>query len=297
MLHNHEHQHSISRNLVIALTLTLSFAFIELLVGRWAGSLALVADAGHMFSDSLSLLTLMGAAIAARLLLNNARYTFGLGKIDIFAAMINIFLVYAVAYHIFTAAIDRFDSPSSVNGTGILITACLGLVINLVVLKLLGELNSLGADTAKLHLVSDILGSIAAIISGISIMLTGLIYIDLALSIAICIFLIVASFRQLIKCTRIMLDATPDGISVENVEAKICTVDSVVSVHDIHIWRSGADEISLTAHVDVHSLEDWDDTLHTLNQILLENFGINHTTLQPETHFHQGVTDGIYHPE
>ena len=297
MLHNHEHQHSISRNLVIALTLTLSFAFIELLVGRWAGSLALVADAGHMFSDSLSLLTLMGAAIAARLLLNNARYTFGLGKIDIFAAMINIFLVYAVAYHIFTAAIDRFDSPSSVNGTGILITACLGLVINLVVLKLLGELNSLGADTAKLHLVSDILGSIAAIISGISIMLTGLIYIDLALSIAICIFLIVASFRQLIKCTRIMLDATPDGISVENVEAKICTVDSVVSVHDIHIWRSGADEISLTAHVDVHSLEGWDDTLHTLNQILLENFGINHTTLQPETHFHQGVTDGIYHPE
>lgn len=297
MLHNHEHQHSISQNLVIAFALTLSFALIELLVGKWAGSLALVADAGHMFSDSLSLLTLMAAALAARLLLNNARYTFGLGKIDIFAAIINIFLVYAVTYHILTAATDRFDSPSSVNGTGILVTACLGLIVNLVVLKLLGELDSLGADTAKLHLVSDILGSIAAIISGISIMFTGLIYIDLALSGAICIFLIVASLRQLIKCMRIMLDATPDGISVENVEAKICTVDSVVSVHDIHIWRSGADEISLTAHVDVHSLESWDDTLHTLNQILLENFGINHTTLQPETHFHQGVTDGIYHPE
>lgn len=297
MLHNHEHQHSVSRNIVIALALTLSFALIELLVGTFAGSLALVADAGHMFSDSLSLLTLIGATIAARLLINNQRYTFGLGKLDIFAAMINIFLVYAVAYHIFTAAIERFDSPSSVNGTGILVTACLGLLINLIVLKLLGELDSLGAETAKLHLISDILGSVAAIVSGISIILTGLIYIDLALSLAICIFLIIASFRQLIKCTRIMLDATPDGISVDKVETSICSVESVASVHDIHIWRSGADEISLTAHVDVQSLEGWDNTLHTINEVLLERFGINHTTLQPETHFHKGVTDGIYHPD
>ena len=295
MLHKHDNNHALSNKLIFALLLTFSFAFVELVVGDSIGSLALVADAGHMFSDSLSLITLIGASLATKLFANNDRYTFGLGKIDIIAAIINIALVYLIAYHIFTSAIERFQSPTEVNGLGILGTAIIGLIVNLVVLKLLGELSGLGAQSAKLHLISDILGSIAAIVSGISILVSDNIYIDVVLSIAICVFLLIAAFRQLLQCTKIMLDAIPDGINQNDVERSICEIKHVNNVHDLHIWQSGSDEISLTAHIDMDSLDNWDSTLADINKTLLNKYNINHTTLQPETMYADSKKI-LYHP-
>jgi len=297
MLHDHTPDIKINKGIIFSLVLTLIFATLELVVGTVSGSLALIADSGHMFSDSLSLTILITSSIIAKYSSNRKNYSFGLGKLDVIAAVFNIILVFIVCYHIFGAAIARSNQEYSLDPNSIIITAIIGLAVNILVMKLLGELDSIGAESAKLHVVGDILGSIAAIISGVSILITNNSTIDIILSVFICVFLSITALKQFKKCLNITLDATPDNINVDDVKESILKCRTIIDVHDIHIWISGSNEVSLTAHVDVDTFELWDDTLREINSVLLNNFKINHTTIQPEMTYAKSGNKQIFHYE
>lgn len=287
MLHQHARIQTtkIDKNIIFAISVTLIFALIEFIAGHATGSLALIADAGHMISDANAIAALLVVSLFSMKLQSAENYTFGAGKLDVLAALFNIALVAVVIFHIISASFERMDESFIVQPTGIIIIGTIGLIVNFIVLKLLGELDSIGAASAKLHVLADILGSIAAIVSGIVIFFTGAIWVDVLLSFLIAGFLTYSTYRQCKKCFSIILDAVPQHIHPNDVRDDIRNATGVLSVHDIHIWRSGNSEISLTAHVDLETLDGWDATLKALNKMLLEKYDINHTTIQPETQF------------
>lgn len=281
--HTHDsHDHSGGRALRGALLLTLIFAAVEFVVGWWGGSLALMADAGHMLTDS----TALGlAAIAAWISTRPAdqRHSWGHGRAEIIAALINgsamLILVSVIAWH----AVERFSNPVEVQGTAVLIVAAIGLGINLAVLKVLhGGKDNINVHGAMLHVIGDLLGSIAAVASGAIILLTGWTPIDPILSLLICGLILIAAIRLIRSALGVVMEQVPARIDLEQVRAAMTEVDGVCEIHDLHIWQISSERIALSAHVVVEQLADWPDQLTRLNTLLLEQFGIDHPTLQPE---------------
>lgn len=281
--HNHHsHDRSGGRALRRALLLTLSFAGVEFVVGWWGGSLALMADAGHMLTDSTALgLAAVAAWVAARPADQN--HSWGHGRAEIIAAMVNgaamLGLVAVVVYN----AIERFQNPVEVSGLAVLVVAAIGLVINLSVLKVLhgGEAN-LNVRGAILHVIGDLLGSVAALASGLTIMLTGWTPIDPILSLVICALILIAALRLLKTALGVVMERVPARLDLEEVRGAMHGVEGVVEIHDLHIWQISSERIALSAHVVTNDLGDWPALLGRINAMLLERFRIDHPTLQPE---------------
>ena len=279
---HHSHDHSGGRALQRALLLTLSFAGVEFVVGWWGGSLALMADAGHMLTDSTALgLAAIAAWIATRPA--DQHHSWGHGRAEIIAAIFNgaamLGLVAVIVYN----AIDRFQNPVEVRGAAVLIVAALGLIINLAVLKVLhgGEAN-LNVRGAMLHVIGDLLGSVAALASGTVIVLTGWTPIDPILSLLICALILVAALNLLRTALGVVMERVPARLDLEDVRTAMHGIDGVVEIHDLHIWQISSDRIALSAHVVLDELDAWPDLLGRINAMLLERFGIDHPTLQPE---------------
>lgn len=283
--HNHHHHHhapSSRSALVGALCLTLGFSGVELVAGWWAGSLALVADAGHMLADSSALgLAAFAAWMATRPA--SARRTWGYGRAEVLAALINgvvmLALVASIAWHAF----ERFQDPRDISGGTVLVVALLGLVVNLAVFYVLsrGEKN-LNVRGALLHVLGDLLGSVAALASGLVILATGWMPIDPILSLVICVLILVAAVRLLTEGAHVVMEGVPAGLDVEAVRATMVEVIGVAGVHDLHIWQVGGNRVALSAHVVVEDLAAWPQMLESLNRLLLERHAIDHPTLQPE---------------
>jgi cobalt-zinc-cadmium efflux system protein len=279
---HHSHDHSGGRALRAALVLTLGFAAVEFVVGWWGGSLALMADAGHMLTDSTALAL---AAIAAWISTRPAspRRSWGNGRAEIVAAMINgsvmLVLVAVIAWN----AVERFQNPVEVKGVAVLIVAAIGLLINLAVLKVLhGGEHNINVRGAMLHVLGDLLGSVAAIASGTIILLTGWTPIDPLLSLLICSLILIAALRLIRTALGVVMEQVPVQIDLEQVRAAMTEVDGVNAIHDLHIWQISSERIALSAHVVVEQLRHWPDQLTALNAVLLDRFGIDHPTLQPE---------------
>lgn len=280
---HHHHQVPSSRSaLVGALCLTLGFAAVEFVAGWWAGSLALVADAGHMLADSSALgLAAFAAWMAGRPA--SKRRTWGYGRAEVLAALINgavmLALVGSIAWHAF----ERFQDPREISGGTVLVVALVGLVINLAVFYVLsrGEKN-LNVRGALLHVLGDLLGSVAALASGIVILVTGWTPIDPILSLLICILILIAALRLLREGAHVVMEGVPAGLDVETVRATMAEVRGVCDVHDLHIWQVSGRRVALSAHVVVEDLAAWLPILESLNRILLERHAIDHPTLQPE---------------
>ncbi|WP_376697124.1 cation diffusion facilitator family transporter [Wenzhouxiangella sp. EGI_FJ10305] len=280
--HPHHHAPSSRSALIAALCLTLGFAAVEFFAGLWAGSLALVADAGHMLTDSSALgLAAFAAWIAARPA--SARRTWGHGRAEILAALVNgavmLVLVGSIAWH----AVERFQEPREVSGAAVMGVALVGLVINLLVFYVLsrGESN-LNVRGAMLHVLGDLLGSVAALASGIVILATGWTPIDPVLSLLICALILIAALRLLREGVHVVMEGVPDGMDVETVRATMSEVAGVNEVHDLHIWQVSGHRVALSAHVVIEDLAAWPPVLESLNRILLERHAIDHPTLQPE---------------
>ncbi|MFN2334759.1 MAG: cation diffusion facilitator family transporter [Wenzhouxiangellaceae bacterium] len=279
---HHSHDTAGGKALRGALLLTLTFAAVEFVVGWWGGSLALMADAGHMLTDSTALgLAAVAAWVATRPA--DRAHSWGHGRAEIIAALINglamVVLVGVIVYN----AIDRFQNPVEVRGAAVLVVAAIGLLINLAVLRVLhGGRDNINVKGARLHVLGDLLGSIAALASGTVILTTGWNPIDPILSLLICALILIAAIRLLRTALGVIMERVPDSVDIEQARAALTRIPGVVEIHDLHIWQVSGDRIALSAHVVLADLQDWPDMLARCNAMLLEDFAIDHATLQPE---------------
>ena len=284
--HGHAHHvHDAGPRLVWALALTLVFAAVEIAAGFWSGSLALLGDAGHMLTDSASLAL---AAVAARLAQRppSRRHTYGLGRVETLAALLNVLFMALVVAGISIVAIRRLLEPTAIHGETVTVVAVLGLCVNVGVAWLLmqGE-QTMNTRGALLHVLGDLLGSVAALVAGAVIWRTGWTPIDPLLSLLICALILVSSLRLLREVVHALLEGVPADISVEEIGQLLAGTVGVRSVHDLHIWTLSSNRIALSAHVVVETLESWPAILAE-SQHRLRHRGIEHVTLQPEVRVH-----------
>ena len=283
MSHDHDLHHTgAGATLLLATGLTLGFAAVEAGVGLWAGSLALVADAGHMVNDAAALALAAGAAWLARRP-PSPRHSYGLGRAEFIAALVNSLGLLALVAWLMVTAVQRLQTPQAVMGEAVSVTAAIGLAINLLVACLLsrGEKN-LNTRAALLHVMGDLLGSVAALLSGLVIAFTGWTPIDPLLSLAIGALILVSSLRLLREALHGLMEGAPLNIVPEDVGRALAGVPGVASVHDLHIWQVKAGETLLTAHLVVRDIARWENVMEASHALLAERFAIHHATLQPE---------------
>jgi len=284
---HHEHEHTTSardRNrgaLSVVLALTASFTVVEIIGGLLTGSLALLADAGHMLSDNLSLgVALFAAWLAGRPA--TPEKSFGYRRAEILAALANGVTLVAISVWVFVEAYERFLEPAEVLGGPMLAVAALGLLVNAVGATILyrsgGE--SLNVQGAMRHVFADALGSVGAMIAAAIIILTGWRYADPLISVAIGLLLLGSSWTLLRDSTNILLEATPRGLDAGEVGRKMATAEGIIEVHDLHIWTITSGFPALSAHVLVGGQEDCHARRRELEELLTREYGISHTTLQ-----------------
>jgi cobalt-zinc-cadmium efflux system protein len=262
--------------------LTLGYAVVEAAGGWWAGSLALLADAGHMATDGASLALAALAAWAARRPVS-ARHSFGLGRAEMFAALANSVAMLLIVALLAVEAYARLSSPQPVRGLEVSAVAAAGLGLNLYVARLLArDAHNLNTRAALVHVMGDLLGSVAALASGLVIATTGWTTIDPLATLVICLLLVASSVKLLREAVHGLMEGVPPGISLREVGEALAAVPGVASVHDLHVWMLSGERLSLSAHVVVADLAQWDSTLRALQRVAEERFRIDHVTLQPE---------------
>lgn len=278
----HHHHRSVGQSLWTALVITLGFAVVEAITGWLSGSLALLGDAGHMVSDSAALGI---ATVADRFSRRppSERHSYGFGRIEVVAAMANALFMLVIVVGIATAAVNRLFLPKAIHGETVITVAGLGLLANLFVAWWLshGE-QTLNSRGALLHVLGDLLGSIAALFSGVVISATGWTPIDSISSMVICILILFSSVQLLREALHVVMEGVPSHLSLNEVGVTMSALEGVKSVHDLHIWTLSSGHIALSAHVIIEDLNRWEKLLHQLHEVLRERFGIQHTTLQPE---------------
>ena len=262
--------------------LTLGFVFVEAVAGWWSGSLALIADAGHMLTDSTALgLAALAAWLARRP--PSTRHTYGLVRAEVLAALVNGLLMLGLIAFIVAEAVERFGQPRAIHGEAVIGVALLGLLINLLVAWRLsrGE-RDLNTRAALLHVIGDLLGSVAAVTAGVVILTTGWTPIDPLLSLLVAGLILVSAWRLLSEALHVLLEGVPQSVDIQEVGRNLAALKGVLSVHDLHIWTLSSGKIALSAHLDLHSLEDWPRILLQARHLLARRHGIGHVTLQPE---------------
>jgi cobalt-zinc-cadmium efflux system protein len=285
--HDHRHAHGAAdnlaqrRRLLAALLLTWCFALVEAVAGWQGGSLALLADAGHMVTDGAALgLALLAAWVAARP--PSARHSYGFGRAELFAALLNALAMLAVVFGIGVEAWDRFQSPHPVAGALVSAVAVVGLGVNLFVAWMLsrGQQN-MNVRGAFLHVLGDVLGSVAAIAAGLVVWATGWTPIDPLLSLLIGGLVLAASLRLLRDAVHGLMDGVPFAIDLDYLGRDLAAVRGVVDVHDLHVWSLSGERLALSAHVRVSEITGWPGVLEALQHEATEH-GIGHATFQPE---------------
>jgi cobalt-zinc-cadmium efflux system protein len=271
-----------ARPLAIAVALTLGYAVIELLGGLWSGSLALLADAGHMATDSAALLFALAANIIARRPVSD-RHSFGLARVEVIAAFVNAIAMLGVVAWIFYEAIDRLNHPVQVKGLGVFAIAGIGLLINVLVAWALSrDRDNVNTRAALIHVIGDLLGSVAAIVAGLVIYFGGPLMADPLLSMFVAALILRSTFGVLRETTYVLLDSVPHGVDYKKVGLSLAQVPGIVSVHDLHVWAMVPGRSALSAHVLVDDIERWPVILHQVRHLMRRDFAIDHITLQPE---------------
>lgn len=281
--HHHGHRAADSRALALVLCLTASFMVAEVVGGLLAGSLALLADAGHMLSDAVSLALALGALSLARRP-PTARLSFGFRRAEILAALANGVALIAIAIWIFIEAAGRLQDPPDVAGGTTLLIALIGLAVNVAGATILWRSQgaSLNMRAAFAHVVADLLGSLGVIVAAVIIITTGWLYADALVSVLIGLLILASSWRVLHEATAILLEATPAGIDADAVGRRMAGSPGVVAVRDLHIWTITSGFPALSAHVIVGHGEDCHARQEEMTAMLARDYGITHTTLQVE---------------
>ena len=279
--HLHARTQSSLRSLTIALVLNATYTLVEAIAAILAGSLSLLADAGHNLSDVVALTVAAGAVLLARRPTTPNR-SFGFRRAEILAALVNAVSLIVIAIVVFVGAARRFSDPPDVPGGWLIAVATVGLLVNLVgaaaVFRPGGR--DLNLRAAYIHLLGDAFGSIGVIVTGIVIVTTGWRYADPLVGVLIGVFLVVSSWGVLRESTLVLLEATPKGLDAEEIGRAIATQPGVVEVHDLHVWQITSGFPSLSAHVLVREGDDCHGIRRSTERMLAERFAITHTTLQ-----------------
>ena len=293
--HNHRHGRSMEsrRLLTVVLALTALYMVAEFLGGLWTGSLALLADAGHMLADVAALgLALLAVWFSARPA--TPRKTFGYYRLEIFAALINGAGLILISLFIFYEAYERWFTPHRIRSVAMTLVAAGGLVMNLICVRLLHREreDDLNVRGAWLHIVGDMLGSVGAIVAGLLITLFGWNVVDPLISVLIGLLIVWSSWHLIRDATNVLLEGTPAHINLAAVERAILETEGVANVHDLHIWTITSGREALSAHV-LHAYSiSQADLLKQLRAKLHELFGVDHLTIQMET---ADFEDDTYH--
>lgn len=288
--HNHSHSHTHNQRLIfIAFLMIASYMLVEVVGGYVTGSLALLSDAGHMFSDAVSLAMTLFAFVMGKKAANSSK-TFGYRRLEILIALINGVTLLVISAVIIYEAILRLQQPPQIATTGMLVISTIGLVVNLIVAKLLhgGDTDNLNMKSAYLHVLSDLLGSVAAIVAALAIMLFGWVWTDALVSVLVALLIFRSGCGVVKHASHILMEGAPAEIEQHQVMQTLTAHPWVLSVHDLHIWSITSGVHSLSCHVIVPStlsLTQTDQLLYELQQPL-QMLGINHSTIQFESEYH-----------
>jgi cobalt-zinc-cadmium efflux system protein len=286
MSHDHGSSHDNVKRLRIALVLTGTFMLVEVVGGVISGSLALLADAGHMLTDTMSL-ALASLAFSVSSRPADARRSYGYHRFQILAAFVNGLSLLAIVGWILIEAVRRFIEPTEIMGTTMLLVASAGLVINIASFLVLhgGDRENLNMRGAALHVAGDLLGSVAAIIAAIVIIQTGWTPIDPILSVAVAMLILRSAWLLVKRSGHILLEGAPEWLDVNAMQDRLTqALPQIQSIHHVHVWGLTPQRLMLTMHVELD-----DDAVNStpvvreIKKILHDDFGIHHSTIEVET--------------
>ena len=290
--HDHSHPHHghahdavdpTQRAFAVGVSLNLIFVVVELFYGIYANSLALLADAGHNFSDVIGLLIAWGAIVLAKRK-PNERFTYGLRSSTIMAALINAMLLLVAVGGIIWEAAHRFSAPEQVNGSTIIWVALLGVFINIGTALMLqhGNKTDINVRGAFLHMMADAAVSVGVVVAGMGMLWLGWLWLDGAVSILIAVVILWSTWGLFRESINLALHAVPAHIDLEAVNAYLLGLNGVSEVHDLHIWAMSTTEVALTAHLLMPEGHPGDEFLTGVSETLETRFHIEHPTLQIE---------------
>jgi cobalt-zinc-cadmium efflux system protein len=270
-----------NRALWIALVLTGGFAVVEAAGGWFAGSLALISDAGHMVTDAAAfVVALIAAAVARRP--PSRRASYGYARAEVLAAFVNALAMLALIVWIAVAAVQRLLAPAAVAGPVVMVVAAAGMAVNVFVAVMLSRAGGgINARGALLHVFGDLLGSVAAFVAGAVIYATGWMPIDPILSIAVALLILRSTLELLRQSIGVLMERVPAHLSYDAIGRALAALPGVTGVHDLHVWHMSADRVALSAHVTLADGLAWPRALAAAQRMLAREFGIDHVTLQP----------------
>jgi cobalt-zinc-cadmium efflux system protein len=286
MAHEHAHEAAdYNRAFAIGVALNAAFVLIEAGYGIAAHSLALIADAGHNLSDVVSLLLAWGASVLATRSSTEKR-TYGFRKATIMASLAGAVMLLVALGGIATEAVGRFLHPQPVAGATVMSVAAIGVVINTVTALLFvsGQKHDLNLRSAFLHMAADAGVSLGVVVAGLVIIMKGWLWIDPAISLTIVAIILIGTWSLFRDSVNLAIDAVPAGIDIAAVRGYLNGLDNVSRIHDLHIWALSTTEIALTVHLVVTDNTLSNDFLRALQQHLHDSFGIEHSTIQIESH-------------
>lgn len=282
----HAHDHTAGANaarLRWALALTSTYLIAEVIGGVYFNSLALLSDAAHMLTDVAALvIALMAIRFGQKKA--DARRTFGYRRFEILAAAFNAVLLFAIAIYVLVEAVKRFSAPEPVQSMGMMIVAAIGLVVNILSMRLLmtGKDNSFNVKGAYLEVWADMIGSVGVIAGALAIRFTGWTWVDPIVAVGIGLWVLPRTWILLRDTTNVLLEGVPRGIDLAGLRQVIVDVPGVTGVHDLHVWSMSNDEVSCTAHVE-HSLDaNTGKVRRAIAEQLVQHFQIEHATIQTE---------------
>lgn len=270
------------RKLAFAFALTTLMMIAEVVGGLWSGSLALLADAGHMLVDALALLlAVLGAWMARRPA--DARRSYGYGRVEVLAGFLNALTQFALVGFIAYEAIERLFAPTPILSGVMFIVALVGLVVNVVVLRTLhghahDDVNVAGA---ALHVLGDLLGSVAAVLAALAVRWLGWLWADPVLSLLVSLLILNSAWQLLRRSGHILLEGVPDGLDTGEIETALRGADeSIRDVHHLHVWQLASGSRMATLHAELHDERCGATAIAAINRVLGERFGIRHVTVQ-----------------
>ena len=290
--HNHSHSHSHAhpdlkgRNLIISIFLNILITASQVIGGIISGSLSLLSDALHNFSDVLSLIiSYIATALSKREASTNK--TFGYKRAEIIAAFVNAATLIVVAVILIKEAIERFFSPQEIESNLVIWLSLLGILANgfSVLLLKKDSARNMNMKSAYLHLLTDMMASVAVLVGGLLMKYFQWFWVDPTLTLAIAIYLVYMGWDLLRDSTRVLMLFTPGSIEVQKIVEAILKIEPVKNVHHVHIWQLNEDEVHLEAHIDFNDdikLSEFDSILEKIEEKLYHHHGINHVNIQPE---------------
>ena len=292
MVHKHTHHNSRAHvldstmgRLIITMLLNFVITIVQIIGGLLSGSLALISDALHNFSDGVSII-ISYIALKLKGKSNSHRHTFGLKRAEILAAVINASVLIVIYIFLFYESVTRFSEPYKIDAGMMTIVASIGLIANIIGTFLLkrDSANSINIRSSYMHLLSDAVSSVAVILGGIAIAVWNAWWIDPLLTILIGLYIIKESYDILGEAIHVLMEGAPPEISLDTIKEEVEKISEVEDIHHIHLWMVGENDVHFEAHVNISDMKisESDKLRMKIEQLLESKFGIHHITLQFE---------------